>query len=343
MPVPLLALLQAEARLLWDKSFRAWLALLKVLLPTVVLVKLLQDAGLIPWVAAPLTPLMALLDLPPALGLVWATAMLNSIYGGLAVFATLAPELHLTARQATTLGILILLAHSLPVELQVARLAGARPSCQFLLRFLGAIALAWSFTATAQSLGVLQALAPLDWLPTPPDPSWTAFAANQALNLLGILGIICTLTAGMRLLDALGLTRLAVRLLAPLLRAMGIGPEAALITVAGTVLGLSYGSGLILAETASGRLTPRDTVAALSLMGLSHAVIEDTLLLSLIGGHASGLLWARLAFAFVVTAALTRIMAALPETLLLRWFARPPAAVLHTPSGCPHCRPPEAP
>lgn len=335
--------LLAETAAVVRQALRAWLALVKVLAPTVVAVKLLQDAGLVPWVAAPLAPVMALLHLPPELGLVWATAMLNSIYGGLAVLAAMAPHVDLTVRQATVLGILVLLAHSLPVELQVARLAGARPLFQLLLRCLGAVALAGLFQAAASALDALAAPARLTWLPTPADPGWAAFAVSQAQSLAGILGIILALSLFMRLLDRLGLTRLAVRLLTPLLRAMGVGPEAALITVAGTVLGLSYGSGLILAETASGRITPRDTVAALSLMGLAHAVIEDTLLLALVGGHASGLLWARLLFAFAVTAALTRLMARLADATLLRWLACPPRTGIQPPICCPADRAPEAP
>ena len=331
---PVNSSLRTECAAIIRKSFRAWWTLLRVLVPTVIGVKLLQDTGLISWVAAPLAPLMALLDLPPAAGLVWATAMCNSIYGGMAVFATLGTPL--STLQATTLGILILLAHSLPVEIQIARLAGARPAFQLALRVLGAIVLAWTFSHTARILGVLDQPATMGWMPGPPVPDWWAFAQNQATNLLGILAIILLLSLGMRLMDALGLTRLAIRLLTPLLRAMGIGAEAALITVAGTVLGLSYGSGLILTETSSGRLTPYDTLAAVSLMGLAHAVIEDTILLSLMGGHMSGLLWSRLLFAFLVTTALTRWASSLPPSLFFRWLFRPLHPHAPLPACCPH-------
>jgi hypothetical protein len=336
---PAISFLLTECAAILHKSLQAWWALLRVLVPTVIGVKLLQDTGLISWVAAPLAPLMAILDLPPATGLVWATAMCNSIYGGMAVFATLGTPL--STLQATTLGILILLAHSLPVEIQIARLAGARPAFQLALRVLGAIVLAWTFSHTARILGALDQPATMGWMPGPPDPDWWSFAQNQTKNLVGILAIITVLSLGMRLMDALGLTRLAIRLLTPLLRTMGIGTEAALITVAGTVLGLSYGSGLILAETSSGRLTPHDTVAAVSLMGLAHAVIEDTILLSLMGGHISGLLWARLLFAFLVTAALTRWATGLPPSLFFRWLFRPSQLHAPIPTCCPHHVPPE--
>ncbi|MBC7356535.1 MAG: nucleoside recognition domain protein [Desulfomicrobiaceae bacterium] len=334
---PTVLLLSTELAAVFRKSAQAWWMLVRVLVPTVVAVKLLHDAGLVPWVAAPLTPIMTLLGLPPAMGLVWATAMVNSIYGGLAVFAALAPSL--STLDATTLGILMLVAHSLPVEIQIARLAGARPAFQLLLRLAGAVLLAWSFRRLALAFGALGEPAAIHWLPEPPGPGWWPFALAQAQSLAAILAIIFALSLTMRVLTALGFTRLAETLLAPVLRAMGIGPEAALITVAGTVLGLSYGSGLILTETRCGRVSPKDTVAAISLMGLAHAVIEDTLLLALIGGHPSGLLWARLAFAFLVTAALTRLAARLPEPVFCRWLFRPHPEAAAVPACCPTHRP----
>lgn len=334
---PKLSLLSTELTAVLAKSIQAWWMLARVLVPTVVLVKLLQDTGLIAWVAAPLAPIMTLLGLPPAMGLVWATAMVNSIYSGLAVFATLAPSL--STLDATTLGILILVAHSVPVEIQIARLAGVRPAFQLLLRLTGAVLLAWGFRHTALFFSVLSDPAPIHWLPEPPGPGWWPFVQAQAQSLAAILAIIFALCLAMRVLTALGITRLATILLAPMLRAMGIGPEAALITVAGTVLGLSYGSGLILTETRCGHISPRDTVAALSLMGLAHAVIEDTLLLTLIGGHVAGLLWARLAFAFLVTAAITHIAAHLPEPVFYRWLFRPHPEATVVPACCPTHRP----
>jgi hypothetical protein len=79
------------------------------------------------------------------------------------------------------------------------------------------------------------------------------------------------------------------------------------------VMGLTYGGGLIIQESKSGAVRAKDVFASLTLMGLTHSLIEDTLLLSLLGAHLSGILWARLLFSLVVVAGLVRLLPLLPR------------------------------
>jgi hypothetical protein len=136
--------------------------------------------------------------------------------------------------------------------------------------------------------------------------SLTLQALGEARNLASIFCIITGLIGLMRLLQALRLLDLCNAALRPVLRLMGIGPRAATIAVVGLVLGLAYGGGRIIHEARTGQVEGRDVFAALTLMGLCHSLIEDTLLMSLVGGHVSGILWGRLLFSLVVTALLTR-------------------------------------
>lgn len=89
---------------------------------------------------------------------------------------------------------------------------------------------------------------------------------------------------------------------------MGIGDTAATITVIGMVMGLAYGGGLIIHEVSQGKISKSDVFAAVSLMSLSHAVIEDTLLMALIGASAWGTLGARLVFSLAAIALLSRVL-----------------------------------
>ena len=79
------------------------------------------------------------MGLPGDTGIVWATAMLTNLYGGIIAFVTLAPEMSLTAAQVTTLTSMMLVAHALPVELRIAQKAGAGALAMGLFRFGGAI------------------------------------------------------------------------------------------------------------------------------------------------------------------------------------------------------------
>jgi hypothetical protein len=115
-----------------------------------------------------------------------------------------------------------------------------------------------------------------------------------------------------------------VRILDPILRLLGIGPSASTLTIVGMTLGIAYGGGLIIQEAASGRLDKQDVLFSLSLMGLCHSLIEDTLALSLIGADLSGTLWARVAFSLMAVFLLVKVVSRLSELTLERFFVRPP-------------------
>ena len=93
----------------------------------------------------------------------------------------------------------------------------------------------------------------------------------------------------------------------PLLRLTGIGRNAANITVIGVTLGLTFGAGLLLRDIRSGTLSRRDVWLAIGFLGLAHSLIEDTLLILLIGADLSGILWARLVFAIGLIGLLARL------------------------------------
>jgi hypothetical protein len=117
--------------------------LIRITIPVAIVTKVLEDFGLIASLSTLLEPVMGFIGLPGSLGLVWATAMLTNMYGGIAVFAALAPGLDLTSGQVTVLCSAMLIAHSLPIELSVSKRAGAKliPIC--LLRLIGAVVYAF--------------------------------------------------------------------------------------------------------------------------------------------------------------------------------------------------------
>ena len=88
------------------------------------IVKLLEETGSTEYLAWLLSPLMSLVGLPDSMGLVWATAMLSNIYAGMVVFFSVSAGESLSVAQVTVLGTMILVAHALPIEGAVAKMAG---------------------------------------------------------------------------------------------------------------------------------------------------------------------------------------------------------------------------
>lgn len=325
-------IIQETKGVLW-RSGRISLELYKIMIPIIIAVKILQDLGLIAWLALPLAPVMHLVGLPPEMGLVWATALVNNIYGSMIVFVSLAGQHDLSVAQVTVLGVMILIAHGLPVELQIVRKSGPKMGFQAVLRVGGALLLGWMLSHVYAWGGWLQEANVVLWQPQPQNDDLLSWCLGQISNLAMIFVIITLLSVVMRVFTVIGLTGLCVRLLAPVLRLLGIGSEAGTLTIVGMVMGLSYGGGMIMHEAHSGKVPAKDIFSSLSLMGLSHSVFEDTMLMVVIGGHVSGLLWARVVFTLVVVALLVRVVAWLGDEFFYRRLFRP-VEVYAAPQPC---------
>ena len=324
-----------EATTILQRSGRISLELYKIMIPIIIGVKILQELGLVAWLAKPLAPVMQLVGLPGEMGLVWATAMVNNIYGSMIVFVSLAGEHQLTAAQVTVLCTMILIAHSMPIELQIVRKSGPRLRFQAALRIGGALFLGWVLHHVYAWGGWLQQENVILWEPRSDNAGLLSWGLDQIQNLAMIFVIITLLTALMRIFTAVGLTALCVRLLAPVLRKLGIGPEAGPLTIVGMVMGLSYGGGMIMHEAHSGRVSDKDIFSSLSLMSLSHSIFEDTLLMVVLGGHVSGLFWARIIFTLAAVALLVRIVAWLGDAFFYRHLFKPVEVYAQPEPCCP--------
>ena len=295
-------------------------ALFRIIVPIAIGVRLLELTGIIALLGELLAPVMALVGLPGSMGLVWATTLVTNIYGGMVVFAGVAPGAGLTVAQVTVLATMMLIAHAIPVEASIARQAGTSFRAMAALRVIGAL-VAGALLHLGYSLtGALQQPNQALWNPPSRDPSWLGWALGEARNLLYIFLIILALLLLMRLLERVGIIHGLTRLLRPVLTLLGISERAAPLAIIGMTLGLTYGGGLIIQEARAGHLSRHDVFCALTLLGICHSFIEDTLLMVVIGGHLSGTLLWRTIFALLATFLVARLLRRLPTPLVERWL-----------------------
>lgn len=283
--------------------------LLKIMIPLIILVKIIEDLGGIHYISAALDPLMDLVGLPAEMGLVWATTLIVGIYGGMIIFVTTATPDPLTVAQVTVLGSMMLIAHSLPIEGRIAQKAGVSFIYTLILRIGGALLFGIILHQIYSSGDFLSQTNVAIWKPVIlADDSLKAWAIGQLKTLAQVFAIIVVLVVFLKLLRVSGIERLMAYLLRPLLRFLGLGEKTTSITIIGMTLGLTYGGGLLINEANKGHISRRDIFGSLSLLALCHSLIEDTLMIVLIGGHLSGLLYARLLFAALVVALIMRVL-----------------------------------
>ncbi len=309
-----------------DWLLEVWIifwTLVKIMVPILLIVRVIELLGWIELVGEMIEPVMSLVGLPGETGLVWVANMFGNIYAGMAVFYQLGLAGELTIAQVSVLGTLMLLAHSLPIEVMVARATGVSVWFTLLLRIGGALVLGVLLHFVYSSFNLLQTPAPLLWQPEIASTTWLDWLNTQAQTLVAALLIIASLTLLIRVLRFIGVEKVIHWMLSPILRALGIGIKAANIMIVGLTLGLSFGGGLLIKEARSGRIEAKDIFLTMAFLSLCHSLIEDTLLILLLGADVVAALWVRLAFTLVVIILLARFANYLSEPKQ-RWFYRVP-------------------
>lgn len=305
--------------------YEVCLLLFKLMIPILVVVKVLEEIGAIPYISRALEPVMQLVGLPDSMGLVWTTTLLTNIYGGMLIFFQLAPQENLTVAQVTVISTMMLIAHSLPLELRIVQKAGVKLMVALLIRILSALVLGALLHYSYSWGNWLQQPVVLMWQQPIINDSLLSWGINQLQSFGMIILIITALMSLLRFLRWIHIERLMIWLLQPLLKLLGISTQATSLTIIGVTLGLSFGGGLLIREAQSGKISAKDCFSALCLLSLSHSIIEDTLLVMTLGADLSGVLWARLAFSFIFVAIMTRLLNQTSEHTQQRWLLHPVA------------------
>ncbi|HFC91231.1 MAG TPA: hypothetical protein ENJ51_00300 [Leucothrix mucor] len=282
--------------------------LFKLMIPVIIAVKILEELGVIEYLGIILEPLMSLVGLPESMGLVWATTVMTSIYGGMVIFVSQAPT-DLSVAQVTILGGMMLLAHGLPVEVRIAQKAGMSIWFSLLIRVGGGILYGWLLFYIYSAGDWLQQPNQLIWqAEVSTDTRLIAWGVTQLKSLAMIQIIIIALLFFLKILKRIGIEKLLAIILSPILKILGISTQATTITIVGITLGLAYGGGLLIKEAQQGKLAKKDVFTAIALLALLHSLIEDTLLILLLGADLSGVLWFRLLFSLVLISVFSRLV-----------------------------------
>jgi len=293
---------------LFKEVTAVYLTLLKVMVPTIILVKILDLLGGTIWLAALLSPFMQFVGLPEQMGIIWATAILTNIYTSMIVFVDVTANMQLSVAQVSVMGILILLSHSIPMEGAVAKMVGVSWRLTISLKLGGGLLLAALVSYLYRAFDYQQQPAVLLWQNAQLDQSLGQWAIDQLLLLGSIFFIIFALMTLLRILRLIGVEKLMQLALSPLLKLLNISKDASNITIIGITLGLSFGAGLLISEIKSGKISKRDVLLSISLLSLAHSLIEDTLLILLLGADVTAILWLRIVFAVLVVALMSQYL-----------------------------------
>lgn len=118
--------------------------------------------------------------------------------------------------------------------------------------------------------------------------------------IIMIFAIIYALMFIQRFMEKFGLMQKLTKPLEPLMQFFGLPRNAAYLWLVGNVLGISYGSAVMLQLEEEGKITRQEADEVNYHLIMNHSMLEDTLVFATAGVSALWILSTRLLFAFVL-------------------------------------------
>lgn len=261
-------------------------------------VEVLHYFGVIAWLSGVLSPLFHVFGLPGEAALAFISGYFLNVYTAIAVMASL----DLSARAITIMAVMILCAHNMIVESAVQQKCGTPIVRVIMVRTLGAVIMGFSLNLllpghiSTEDSGVTLAVT------ARPDmllllKNWLI---SCSLLVIKMISLIFSLSILQRLLAEFGIIRWLSKLFRPLLKIFGLPARTSFLWIVANVLGLAYGSAVMIEETEAGHISKEDADLLNHHIGVSHSNLEDVFLLSAAGAAFWWMLLSRWALAIVL-------------------------------------------
>jgi Fe2+ transport system protein B len=267
------------------KGWNGFVWMLKILVPISLLTSLLAWSGWINRLDFILEPVMGVIGLPPMATLPLIAGLLTGPYGAIAAMALLP----LTVDQMTLIAIFMLISHNLIQEGVIQSKSGLPFLKATLFRLIASITTVMVASWFMDHETATSALMDAPVIIQAPFFSMLKTWTTATLVLSGkILVIIVSLMITLEIMKNYNLIDRIVRVMAPVLKVLGLGKQTGFLWLTAATFGLTFGAAVIVAEAKEGNLS-KDELERLHLsIGINHSMIEDPVLFLSLG---LGIFW----------------------------------------------------
>lgn len=279
----------------WPTTLKSAKWLLKLMIPISLAVALLQHFGVIEWIAQYLNPVFHYMGLPGSSAVIFITGATAGTYAGVAAMMSIP----LTLRQATILCLMIALCHALPMECAVCKKTGSSFFKMGIIRIIMAFVCAYYLNIVLPDMPEAYA-----YIGAAADSSLlevlSTWLLSQLKMIVMVFGIIYSLMVLQRLIEAYNLLPKLSELFAPLMHIFGLSRQATYMWLVGNVLGLSYGSAVMLELEEKGVITREEANDVNYHLIMNHSMLEDTIVFAVTGISAFWIISTRVLFAMLL-------------------------------------------
>ncbi|MFI3281219.1 MAG: nucleoside recognition domain-containing protein [Rikenellaceae bacterium] len=266
-------------------SIKSALWLLRMMLPIMLGVSLLDYFGVIEWISVYTTPMFNMLGLDGRAAFVYITSVLASIYSAIGVMTLFDFGL----REVTIMASMCLIAHNLIIEGAIQSRSGVSMWGITLLRIVSSMVCGYFLnlilpSEMAGSLyldmadGKVESLGAL-------LSTWLTTSLKLALKVILIIYLLNVLQ---NILKAFNVLNLLIASIYPLLAVMGLPRSTSFLWMVANTLGLAYGGAIIVGEYSKGEISRSDASLLNISLAQTHSLLEDTVLFVSLG---VGLFW----------------------------------------------------
>ena len=276
-------------------ALRTAMWLISIMLPVSFITTLLQYAGILDTVSGYLHPLCTLIGIRGEGALVLLSSAGMTLYSGIAVMQAIP----FTLREVTIMALMMLVAHNMIVETAVQRKTGSNAFRMVALRLAGALVCGLFLNAVlpADNTVVIHGMAASHLPFSAVMKNW--LTGSVSLTLLITCIVVC-LNVFQKILSESGFMDVLTRWMAPLMKPMGLPAAVSFPWIISNVIGLAYGSSILIENRRSGNISRKDSDLLNHHIAISHSLLEDTLVFMAMGVSAFWITIPRVALAIAV-------------------------------------------
>lgn len=280
------------------KGLQSGWFLVRITVPLSLLVSLLNYFGFLKLIAAYFIPAMKLFGLPgEAVFPLLSGAALN-LYSGIAVLTSMPDTFSL--KHLNIIAVMMLISHNLIIETAIQRKCGINTWIALLSRLTASVAAGVSMNLLIKSNEIML--------------RFISSGAGRKLNLseffllwlkdvarlvLTIFIIILSIMIVYELMKHYKILEKIAAFMRPIMKLLSLSHDVTFLWLATTLVGLGYGGGIIISEISQNKYDRNDIFRLHLSIGISHSLLEDTLLLVAIGASVLWLIIPRLILSII--------------------------------------------
>jgi hypothetical protein len=255
--------------------------IIKIMIPLSLAVGILQYFKLLDPLSTFVSPAFELIGLSGEASIAFISSIFVSCYAPIAIISSL----NLDMREIIILGSMCVISHNMIFECAVQKKSGSNPYIIFLVRLI------FSFVSAILLNLVLpenKSFSEAHFTEIYTEPtSFGAFLLNwgtkNGILVIRIILIIFSLLFLQNMLKVFKIIDYLSKVLAPVMKLMGLSPNTSFLWIVAQTTGLAYGSVILIEEINKGEISQPEVTRLNYHLAINHSQLEDPMLFAAIG------------------------------------------------------------